>query len=66
MRTDGSRRYNRTAAVAGLVFVGLGILFLLEALDLFDLRARYLWPVVLIAIGGAILASGIKSSRRRP
>jgi hypothetical protein len=52
--------------VTGLVFVALGVLFLLEALDVFDLRAAYVWPVVLIAIGGAILASGLEASRRRP
>ena len=66
MRTSNPRSYNRAAAIAGLVFVGLGIVFLLEALNVFELRARYVWPVVLIAIGGAILASGIRSSRRRP
>ena len=65
METNERRPYNRTAFVAGLVFVGLGVVFLLEALNVFELRARYLWPVVLIAIGAAILASGIKSSRRR-
>ena len=66
MRTSNPRSYNRTAAIAGLVFVGLGIVFLLEALNVFELRARYVWPVVLIAIGAAILVSGIRSSRRRP
>ncbi|HEX9410155.1 MAG TPA: DUF5668 domain-containing protein [Actinomycetota bacterium] len=59
-------RYNRSALVAGLVFVVLGVVFLLEQLDVFDLRPGYVWPVVLIAIGAAILASGIRSSRRRP
>ena len=51
MRTSNPRSYNRAAAIAGLVFVGLGIVFLLEALNVFELRARYVWPVVLIAIG---------------
>ena len=53
MRTSNPRSYNRAAAIAGLVFVGLGIVFLLEALNVFELRARYVWPVVLIAIGAA-------------
>lgn len=65
MRTEGIRAYHRSAAVAGLVFVALGVVFLLEALNVFELRARYVWPIVLIAIGAAILASGIRSSRRR-
>jgi len=59
-------RYNRSALVSGLVFVGLGVVFLLQQLNVFDLRPGYVWPVVLIGIGAAILASGIKSSRRRP
>jgi hypothetical protein len=59
-------RYNRPAVVAGLVFVGLGVLFLLEQLDVFDLKAAYVWPVVLIAIGATIVASGLRSSRREP
>ena len=66
MRSSIPRSYNRAAAIAGLVFVGLGIVFLLEALNVFELRARYVWPVVLIVIGAAILANGIRSSRRRP
>jgi len=66
MRTSNPRSYNRAAAIAGLVFVGLGIVFLLEALNVFELRARYVWPVVLIVIGAAVLANGIRSSRRRP
>lgn len=57
-------RYNRPALVAGLVFVALGVLFLLEQLDVFDLKAAYVWPVVLIAIGATIVASGLRSSRR--
>jgi len=59
-------RYNRSALVAGLVFVVLGVVFLLEQLDVFYLRPGYMWPVVVIASGAAILASGIRSSRRRP
>jgi len=58
--------YNRSALVAGLVFVALGVVFLLQQLDVFDLRPAYVWPVVLMAIGAAILVSGIRSSRRRP
>jgi len=49
---------------AGLLFVVLGVVFLLEQLNVFDLRAVYVWPVVLIVLGVAILASGVAASRR--
>ena len=59
-----ARSYNRTATAAGLLFVVLGVVFLLEQLNVFDLRAVYVWPVVLIVLGVAILASGVAASRR--
>jgi|GraSoiStandDraft_4_1057263.scaffolds.fasta_scaffold1311776_2 drug/metabolite transporter (DMT)-like permease len=59
-----ARSYNRTAIAAGLLFVVLGVVFLLEQLNVFDLRAVYVWPVVLIVLGAAILASGVAASRR--
>jgi len=59
-----ARSYNRSALAAGLLFVVLGVVFLLEQLNVFDLRAVYVWPVVLIVLGVAILASGVAASRR--
>ena len=61
MASSGS---NRTALVAGVVLAALGVVFLLEALDVFTLRASYVWPVVLIVIGLAVLWSGLSASRR--
>ena len=55
---------HRTSLVAGLLFVALGTAFLLEALDVLTLRATYVWPVVLIVVGMAVLWSGLSSSRR--
>jgi membrane-bound ClpP family serine protease len=57
------RAYNRTALVAGLIFIVLGVVFLLEQLEVFELRAIYVWPVVLIAIGVAVLLGGLSSLR---
>jgi hypothetical protein len=59
------RNYNRTALIGGLIFVVLGVVFLLEQLDVFELRAAYVWPVVLIAIGVAVLLGGLSSLRGR-
>lgn len=59
------RSYNRIALIGGLIFVVLGVVFLLEQLDVFELQAAYVWPVVLIAIGVAVLLGGLSSLRSR-
>ena len=43
------------AAVLGAVFVGLGILFLLDVAWPDFLSWRYAWPIALIAVGAAII-----------
>lgn len=54
---------DRTALVAGLLFVALGAVFLLESLDVIDVRTVIVLPVLLIGLGAAILAGGLA---RRP
>jgi hypothetical protein len=56
---------NRTALVAGILFIALGVAFLLDALDVVSLKGAYVWPVALILIGVAVLWGGLTSSRRR-
>ena len=47
----------RGAIVLGLIFVALGIFFLLD--DFWpDLDWKYIWPIALIAVGFAIVARG--------
>ncbi len=46
----------RRAIVAGLLFVVLGIMFLLEALEVFDIPPSTLWPLLLVALGVGVLA----------
>jgi hypothetical protein len=43
--------------VAGVVFVIIGIAYLLEAFDVWDVQFR-IWPVFLIAVGAVILLGG--------
>lgn len=43
--------------VAGLVFVVLGGVLLLDAVDLADIQPGILWPIALIGLGLAILAT---------
>jgi hypothetical protein len=56
------REFNMTALISGIVFMVLGALFLFERLGVVDVAPRYIWPIVLVAIGVAILAGG---GRRR-
>jgi hypothetical protein len=50
-----------TSLIAGLLFVGLGALFLSDRAGLFELEARWVWPALLIGLGIALLASGRSS-----
>lgn len=43
--------------VAGLVFLVLGVVLLLDALDVVHVSAGILWPVALIGFGLSILAT---------
>jgi lipopolysaccharide export LptBFGC system permease protein LptF len=56
---------DRSAIVFGVFFVVVGVAFLLDRLDLWTIRARYLPPIVLIAFGVAVLLGGRRSSRPR-
>ena len=49
---------NRRALVWGLFFIAAGIAFLLDRLDVWTIRARYVLPVLLIVLGAAILLGG--------
>ena len=58
------RSYHRGSVIWGLIFIVLGVLFLLDQLDVFDLKAAYIFPVVLIIIGAVFLVSGAATRRR--
>jgi hypothetical protein len=51
-------RPNRAALVFGIVFVIAGVVFLLERLDVWDFEFRYVVPLLLIALGVAVLLGG--------
>ena len=46
----------RRAVVFGVLFVAIGLLFLLEALEVFEIAPATLWPILLVAIGIGVLA----------
>jgi ABC-type Fe3+-siderophore transport system permease subunit len=60
-----SRGVDRLSLLGGLAFVLAGVVFLLDALDVWRLRGDYVVPLVLILLGVAVLASGWASGDRR-
>jgi uncharacterized membrane protein HdeD (DUF308 family) len=59
------RGADRLSLVAGVLFVLAGLLFLLDALDVWELRMDYLVPLGLIVLGLGVLASAWPMRRRR-
>lgn len=49
---------DRGALIAGALFVALGVLFLLDHYAVFDFRAIYVWPILLIGLGVAVMFGG--------
>ncbi|MCU1374078.1 MAG: hypothetical protein JWO68_1364 [Actinomycetia bacterium] len=44
---------------AGAVFIGLGVAFMAAGADVID-NARWVWPVLLVALGAAGLVSALR------
>jgi hypothetical protein len=49
---------NRSALVFGIFFIVAGVAFLLDRLEVWNLQARYLLPILLIVLGIAVLIGG--------
>ena len=62
---DGPGRLDRLSLVVGVLFVLAGVVFLLDALDVWRLQGDYLVPLGLIVLGLAVLASGLPVGTRR-
>ena len=56
--------YDPASLIAGLVVIALGVLLLLDQADVFELRAEYVLPAVLAAVGGILLACGLAGPPR--
>ena len=59
-----SPRFDPASLAAGLAVEALGVLLLLDQLDVIDLRFGYLWPALLATIGTILLAVGLTGKRR--
>ena len=55
----------RRGLIGGLIFTALGVMFLLEALDVYTLAPSTLWPVLFLALGVGLLA-GISGDDNDP
>jgi hypothetical protein len=51
--------------VSGVLFIIVGAVYLLHALDVWDIRLWRLWPVFVIALGVVILVGGRQARRDR-
>lgn len=58
-------RVDRLSLVVGVLFVLAGVVFLLDALEVWELRVDYLVPLGLIVVGLVVLASGWPLRTRR-
>ncbi len=52
------RTVDRVAIAFGVAFVAAGVMFLLDRLDVWELRISFVLPVFLIALGIGILVGG--------
>lgn len=56
------RGVDRVGLAFGIAFIVAGVLFLLDRLGAFDLRATFVLPIFLIALGvGILVGSGSKA-----
>ena len=62
---DGPSHLDRLSLIVGVLFVLAGIVFLLDALEVWELQGDYLVPLGLIVLGLAVLASGLPVGTRR-
>jgi hypothetical protein len=63
---SSGRRVDRLSLVVGVLFVLVGVVFLLDALEVWRLRVDYLVPLTLIVLGLVVLASAWPLRSRRP
>ena len=61
-KRDAWGRLDPVAAGAGVLFVVLGVVFLLDALDVWDTEAAVVLPVLVIGLGLALLAGALRGS----
>jgi Domain of unknown function (DUF5668) len=56
--------YDPASLVSGIIVILLGGLLLLDQAEVLTIRAEYLWPALLAAIGGILLVCGLAGPPR--
>ena len=57
------RRYNLGSALAGLVFILAGCVFLLDNLETIDVRSEVILPAVIVGLGLALVVGSLQRQR---
>ena len=55
--------YDFGTALAGLVFVATGVLFLLDRMEAIELRSGVILPAVVVGLGFALVLSSVQRHR---
>lgn len=63
-QSAAGHRFHVGAALAGAIFIVLGALFMLDALDVASIRRDVVLPIVLIALGVAVMLSALARPQR--
>jgi uncharacterized integral membrane protein len=50
--------------IAGAVFTGLALIYIVSGVADVNLDGRFVWPVVLVALGAAGVATAVKANQR--
>ena len=59
------RPLDLTSLIAGVLFTGLGLVFMADEGDVLNIGLEWVWPALLIGLGVALLAPGRGRGRSR-
>jgi hypothetical protein len=60
-------RIHRGTLFAGVVYLGIGVAFILEALEVWELRIgdlRFVGPIALVVLGVAVVIGSMRGAQR--
>jgi hypothetical protein len=60
------REFDHRSLIAGLLFTALGVLFMIDQATDVRIDMQWIWPLFLIGLGVAGMASASLKRRRRP